>query len=176
MENTFRKTLLAGVSALALVVGASSAFADAAATAVTQTATHSDAATFWIGQTAGLTACNAVSATSPSATITITPPAGQYVYLTDLIVQINTDATGSTAVPTVSTTNISTNGGATAGAFSLATTLSTTGATNTGFVLPFPIGGLKSAAPGVAVTFVPSATLSAHTIACMSATGYFNAN
>ncbi len=173
--NTFKKTLLAGVSALALMA-AVPALADTAGTSVTQTATHADAAAGWWGQTAGLTACNAVSATSPSATITITPPAGQYVYLTDLIVQINTDATGSTAVPTVSTTNISSNGGATAGAFSLATTLSTTGATNTGFVLPFPVGGLKSAAPGVAVTFVPSATLSSHTIACMSATGYFNAN
>ncbi len=174
--TTFRKSLLAGVSALALVCGALPAGADVAGVSVTQTATRPDAAQFWIGQTAGLTACNAVSATSPSATITITPPSGQYVYLTTLIVQINTDATGATAVPTVSTTNISSNGGATAGAFSLATTLATTGSTNTGFVLPFPVGGLKSAAPGVAVTFVPSATLNAHVIACMSATGYFNAN
>ena len=174
MNIRLKKTLLAGVSALALISAV--AHADVPGVSTTQTATHYDAATFWVGQAAGLTACNAVSATSPSATITITPPAGQYVYLTDLIVQINTDATGATAVPTVSTTNISSNGGATAGAFSLATTLATTGSTNTGFVLPFPIGGLKSAAPGVAVTFVPSATLNAHVIACMSATGYFNAN
>ena len=174
--NRLKQTLLAGVAALALVCGSLPASGDFPGTSVTQTATHLDAAQFWIGEAAGLTSCNAVSATSPSDTITITPPAGQYAYLTDLIVQINTDATGATAVPTVSTTNISSNGGATAGAFSLATTLSTTGSTNTGFVLPFPVGGLKSAAPGVAVTFVPSATLNAHVIACMSVAGYFNAN
>ena len=175
MNTKFKKTLLAGAAAIALLASPV-AMADFPGTSTTQTATHVDAATFWVGQAAGATACNAVSGTSPSDTITITPPAGQYVYLTDLIVQINTDATGSTAVPTVSTTNISSNGGTTAAVFSLATTLATTGSTNTGFVLPFPIGGLKSAAPGVAVTFVPSATLSAHTIACMSATGYYNAN
>ena len=176
MNSNLRKTLLAGASVLALVVGGGTVFADSAGTSVTQTATHLDAAASWIGQTNGVTSCNSVSATSPSATITITPPAGQYVYLTGLIVQINTDATGSTAVPTVSTTNISSSGGGSAAVFSLATTLATTGSTNTGFVLPFPVGGLKSAAPGVAVTFVPSATLSAHTIACMSATAYYNAN
>ncbi len=176
MDSKLRKLLLAGAAALPLILASYGADADIPGTAVTQTATRADAATFWVGQAAGATACNAVSGTAASDTITITPPAGQYVYLTDLIVQINTDATGATAVPTVSTTNISSNGGATAAVFSLATTLATTGSTNTGFVLPFPIGGLKSAAPGVAVTFVPSATLNAHVIACMSAVGYFNAN
>ena len=174
--TTFRKSLLASVSVLALVCGALPAGADVAGVSVTQTATRPDAAQFWVGQTAGLTACNAVSATSPSATITITPPSGQYVYLTTLIVQINTDATGATAVPTVSTTNISSNGGATAGALSAASTLSTTGLTNTGAVIPFGIGGLKSAAPGVAVTFVPSGAQATHGILCMSAVGYYNAN
>ncbi len=174
--NTFRKSLLAGVSALALVCGSLPAGADSAGTSVTQTATRPDAAQFWVGQAAGATSCNTVSGTVASNTITITPPSGQYVYLTTLIVQINTDATGATAVPTMSMTNISSNGGAASAIISLATTLATTGSTNTGFVLPFPVGGLKSAAPGVAVTFVPSATMNAHAIACMSATGYFNAN
>ncbi len=176
MNGNLRKTLLAGVSSLALMLGASDAFSDAAGTAVTQTATHLDAAQFWIGQAAGATSCNTVSGTVASNTITITPPSGQFVYLTTLIVQLSTDATGATAVPTVSTTNLSSSGGVSAAVFSLATTLSTTGALNTGFVLPFPVGGLKSSAPGVAVTFVPSATMNAHAIACMSVAGYYNAN
>src|SRR5712691_11249974 len=99
--NRLRKTLLAGASALALVGASLPAFADTAGTAITQTATRPDAAQFWVGQAAGATACNAVSSTAASGTITITPPSGQYVYLTTLIVQINTDATGATAVPTV---------------------------------------------------------------------------
>src|SRR5437773_968296 len=99
MDSKLRKLLFASVSALALLGAPVTAFADSAGTSVTQTATRPDAAQFWVGQAAGATACNAVSATAASGTITITPPSGQYVYLTDLIVQINTDATGSTAVP-----------------------------------------------------------------------------
>ena len=171
--KTFRKKLLASVAAFALTV--TPALADFPGTATTQTATHGDAATFWIGEANGAGSCNAVSQTSASDTITITPPAGQYVYLTELLVQINTDATGATAVPTLSFTNISNNGGL-APFVSVATTLSTTGSTNTGFVAPFPVGGLKSAQPGVAVTIVPSAAMGAHSILCMSAIGYFNAN
>jgi hypothetical protein len=172
--NRLKKVLLAGVAAAALL-GAPVAMADAPGTSVTQSATHLDAASFWVGQANGLTACNAVSQTSASETITITPPAGQYTYLTALLLQRNTDATGVTEVPTISTTNISSNGGATAAALSAASALSTTGTTNTGAVIPFPFG-LKSAAPGVAVTFVPSAAQATHGILCMSAVGYFNAN
>jgi hypothetical protein len=172
--NILKKTLLAGVSALALL--GTAAMADTAGTAVTQSATHLDAASFWVGQANGLTACNAVSQTSASQTITITPPAGQYVYLTALLIQKNTDATGVTEVPTISTTNISSNGGATAGALSIASTLSTTGTTFPATVIPFQIGGLKSSVPGVAVTFVPSAAQATHGIICMSALGYYNAN
>jgi hypothetical protein len=172
--NHLRKALLAGAATVALL--SASAYADGPGTPVTQSATHLDAASFWIGQANGLTACNAVSQTSASETITITPPAGQYVYLTALLLQRNTDATGVTEVPTISTTNISSNGGTTAGALSAASTLSTTGLTNTGAVIPFQVGGLRSAAPGVAVTFVPSAAQATHGILCMSAIGYYNAN
>ena len=176
MNSNLRKTLLAGASVLALVVGGGTVFADSAGTSVTQTATHLDAAASWIGQTNGVTSCNSVSATSPSATITITPPAGQYVYLTAILLQRSSDATGVTEVPTIATTNISSNGGATGAVLSAAMTLSTVGATNTGAVIPFGIGGLKSAAPGVAVTFVPSGAQATHGILCMSAVGYYNAN
>jgi hypothetical protein len=168
----FRKTLLAGASAIALLVGAPGAFADSG-TAINQSSYHNDASTFWVGEAAGATSCNAVSATSPSDTITITPPSGSYVNVTALLVQINTDATGSTAVPTLAIGGVSSNGGI-APTVSLATTLATTGSTNTGFVLPFPAGGLRGSAPGTAVTFTPSATLGTHTIVCMSAVGFFS--
>lgn len=172
--NRLKKTLLAGVSALALL--GAPAMADAPGTSITQSATHLDAASFWVGQANGLTACNAVSQTSASETVTITPPAGQYVYLTALLIQKNTDATGVTEVPTISTTNISSNGGTTAGALSIASALSTTGNTGPNTVIPFQVGGLRSAAPGVAVTLVPSAAQATHGIICMSALGYYNAN
>ena len=171
--NQLKKTLLASVSIVALLASPI-AYADFPGTSVTQTATHLDAATSWLGEAAGATSCNAVSATSASDTITITPPAGQYVYLTNFIFQHSTDATGATEVPTISMTNISTSGGV-AAFLSAASTLATTGYT-VNMNIPFGPGGLKSAAPGVAVTFVPSATLSAHTIMCNSVTAYFNAN
>ena len=47
--NQFRKTLLAGAAAIALL-GAPVVMADTAGTSVTQTATHLDAASFWVGQ------------------------------------------------------------------------------------------------------------------------------
>src|SRR5712691_3916296 len=87
-------------------------------------------------------------------------------------IQVNTDATGSTAVPTLSTTNLGNLNAGLAPFLSLATTLATTGSTNTGMVLNFPVGGIRSAAAGTAVTIVPSATLGTHTIVCMSAIGY----
>jgi hypothetical protein len=171
--NQFKYTLLAGVAAVALLA-VPVAMADVAGTSVTQTATHLDAATIWQGEANGATSCNAVSQTSASDTITITPPGGQYVYLTALVLQKSTDATGVTEVPTVSMTNIA--GGGFPAFLSLASTLSTTSGAYLDQTINFGPGGLKSAQPGVAVTFVPSAAASAHSIFCNSATYYTNAN
>ena len=169
--NQFKKTLLAGAAAIALLA-APVAMADLPnGTSVTHTAAHLDAATIWQGAAGGAGSCNAVSATSPTDTITITPPGGQYVYLTEFILQKSTDATGATEVPTISMTNIATGGFP---AFlSAASTLSTTSGAMVNQSIPFP-NGLRSAVAGVAVTFVPSATLSAHTIMCNSVTYYTN--
>ena len=170
--NSFRKALFASVAAVALL-GAPVAFAQAPPIQVQSVApVNPNLAPFWVGQAAGATSCNAVSATSPSDTITITPPAGQYVYLEGLSIQINTDATGSTAVPTLSTTNLGNLAAGPAPILSLATTLATTGGTNTGGIFTFANGGIKSSAPTTAVTIVPSATLGAHTIVCMTAWGH----
>ena len=171
--NRFTKGLLGGVAAIALAVGlVSPVAADQAGASVTQTSTHLDAATIWQGMASGATGCNAVSATAASDTITITPPGGQYAYLESFLLQHSTDATGATEVPTISMTNIGTGGFP---AFlSAASTLATTGYT-VNVAIPFP-NGLRSAVAGTAVTFVPSATLSAHTIMCNSVTYYTNAN
>ena len=174
MAKFWKTRFLPALFAIVAAIWPLLALADSAGTSTTQTATHLDAGAFWIGQANGATSCNAVSQTAAQDTITITPPAGQYVYLTDLIVQFSTDATGATAVPTISTTNLGTGGGV-AAVLSAATTLSTTGY-HADVAIPFPVGGLKSATPGTAVTIVPSATMGAHTILCMSAVGYFNAN
>ena len=172
----FKGKLLAAASAAAIIGGlyGPAALADSQATAVTQSALHNDASTFWIGQANGATSCNAVSQTSASDTITIPAVAGQYAYITELLVQFSTDATGATAVPTINATNISSAGGV---AFNLsaATTLSTTGY-HTDWAIPMPVGGLKAAAPGTAVTIVPSGAMGAHSILCMSAMGYYNSN
>jgi len=166
------KKLLIG-AAVAALLASTAAFADAPGTAVSQTASHPDAAAFWIGQANGATSCNAVSQTAAQDTVTIPAVAGSYVYITELIVQFSTDATGATAVPTISMTGL---GAVGLPAFlSAATTLSTTGY-HADLAIPFPVGGLRSTAPGTAVTFVPSATLGAHSILCMSAVGYYSSN
>lgn len=170
----FLNKLFATASVIALLAAPlAPSFADTNGTSVTQTAVHLDAATVWQGQANGVTSCNAVSATSVSDTITITPPAGQYVYLETFIMQHSTDATGATEVPTISMTNIS--GGGFPAFLSAASTLATTGYT-VNFAIPFGPGGLKSTVAGTNVTFVPSATLSSHTIMCNSVAYYTNSN
>jgi len=170
--TNLRKTLLAGAAAIGLLA-APAAMADFPGTSITHTAAHLDAAQVWVGQANGVASCNAVSQTSASDTITITPPSGQFFYMTEFFLQHSTDATGATEVPTISMTGISTNGGV-AAFLSAASTLATTGY-HVETAIPFP-QGLRSATAGTAVTFVPSATLSAHTIMCNSVTGYYNAS
>lgn len=107
-------------------------------TQTAQQAQHYDAAT------------NVSYSRTSAATITITPPGGQFVYITALDISNCAGASAVTAAaPTyITTTNISGNpqyqlgSGVTAG---LCTTVA----------LPaFNVGGLKSAAAGTAVTFV----------------------
>lgn len=167
-----RKALLASASAVALLAALPSGGIADTGTATSQIASRADSSVFWIGQANGATACNAVSQTSAQATVTIPAVSGMYAYITALTVQVYTDATGETGVPTIATTNIGSSGGV-APILSAATTLSTTGVTNTGMVIPFPVGGLKSLLPGTAVTFVPSAAMGAHKILCMTVVGYY---
>lgn len=162
----FKPWVLAGLLVASLAMG--SAFAQQA-TPVQQSGSHLDAGTFWIGQSNGATSCNAVSQTAAQDTITIPAVGSNSAYLTALMVQFSTNATGATAVPTISFTGLA-NAGA-APFLSAATTLSTTGY-HADMVINFPVGGLKGL-PGTAITVVPSATMSANSILCMSAVGYY---
>lgn len=173
MTNKFRKALLASASAIALFAALSTGGMADTGTATSQVGTHTDASVFWIGQANGATACNAVSQTSAQDTLTIPAVAAKYAVLTAFTMQINTDATGETGVPTVSFTNIGSSGGL-APILSAASTLSTTSGGPSAMVINFPVGGLKALLPGTAVTAVPSAAMGAHKILCMTAVGYYS--
>ncbi len=156
-----RKLLLA----LALLATtASGAFSQAL---VNQNASRGDVATFLQGQSNGATSCNTVSETAAQDTVTITPPAGQFVYITEIYIENTTDATGVTQTETISATNLT-------GApfWNVGGALSTTSQAPAPQIEVFPTG-LKSTVAGTAVTFVPSATQSAHNYLCMHVAGYF---
>lgn len=149
---------------LASLFLASGAYAQ---TTVQQALPMLNAATGLYGQANGATSCNAVSQTAAQDTVTVTPPAGQFVYVTMVAIQNYTDATGATQVGTISSTNLT-------GApfWSQATTLNTTAGMQPMLVETYPTA-LKSTVPGTAVTFVPSATQSAHNIMCMRVAAFF---
>jgi len=139
-----------------------------APTTVQQAGNRTDAATFLQGPAGGATSCATVNTTAALNTVTITPPAGNYVYITGVYIDITADVTGVTQVATLSTTNLS------GGPFwSLATVVPTAGANGTMRQIAevFPTA-LKSTVPGTAVTFVPSAQTN-HAIFCARVAGYF---
>lgn len=143
-----------------------SAFAENG-TAVQQTTTRKDVATFLKGPAGGATTCSTVNTTVANTTVTITPDAGKYVYITGVYVDITSDATGTTGVATLSTTNLT-------GApfWSLASLAVLTNANGYRQIAETYPTGLKSSQPGLAVTFVPSAQ-TANEIYCIRVAGYF---
>ncbi len=161
----FLKTLaLAGLLAIMASAGA---FAQVGQQ-TTQTATRLDASTGLFGPATGATACSTVNTTAANNTVTITPPSGQFVYITGFYLDITADVTGLTGVATMSTTNIT--GGP---IWSLATVVPTTGENGTFRQVSETFNPpLKSTAPGTAVTFVPSAQ-SNHVIYCTRVAAYF---
>jgi len=156
------------VTSILVVLLVSIAAAGQAPTAVQQAGARNDAATFLQGPAGGATSCATVNTTAALNTVTITPPAGNYVYITGVYIDITADVTGVTQVATLSTTNLS------GGPFwSLATVVPTAGANGTMRQIAevFPTA-LKSTVPGTAVTFVPSAQTN-HAIFCARVAGYF---
>jgi hypothetical protein len=159
MRFNFKTFLFASAVALA-------PFAAFAQSAVQQTTQDLRASTGLYGQSNGASSCNSVSQTAAQDTVTITPPGSQYVYVDAILITKSTDATGVTEFQTLSTTNLT-------GApfFDTSSTLTTTGQ-RVVTALTFP-NSLKATAPGTAVTFVPSATQSAHGWLCIVVAAHF---
>lgn len=148
-----RKFLTAGLIGLALFLAPVLAQAQSIV-GTQQQPTHLDAAS-----TLGTSAASA-------ATITITPPAGQYVYITNVEI---TNCAGGTAVTAAAPTSVTTTnlGGA---AWTVGSGVTA------GLCQPSPVNGplptaLKAAAPGVVTIVLP--TFATNQTVRVSAYGYF---
>lgn len=162
MNRTLKSLALAAL----LTAGATLAYAQVA-TPVTQTATMLNATSFNQAQV-GSGACNTVNTTTANGTLSITPPAGNFVYITGIDIDMTANVTPGTQVATLSTTNIS--GGPFWSLATITATASSAGSfrqISETFATP-----LKSTAAGTAVTFVPSAQI-ANSIVCMRVAGFF---
>ena len=167
-----RQALFGGVSALALGVGLLGAPAIVEAqqsqgTYVTQSASRADAATFITGNTR--TSCTTSQDSVANLTITLTPPAGQYVYITGMYFEVAPNATAATSNTLWTSTNLT-------GSPQWLTGTTTAAAANPSapyFINEVYPTALKSTVAGTAVTIVPSAT-TASAFICAHAVGYFN--
>lgn len=171
-----RDILLGGCAAVALGAGLLSAppavqAQQAPGVSVSQSGFKADAAQFFVQQAGGRTSCSTTQDTVANLTITITPPAGNFVYLTGLYLEMSPNATAASSAVTWSSTNL--NGSP---AWLTNTTASAAANPSGEFVLAeiYPTG-LKSTTPGTAVTIVPQTT-AASSFACVHAVGYFNPN
>ena len=167
-----REALLGGASAIAL--GAALLLApeaNAQTTPVQQSASKADAATFFAQNAGGRTTCSTSQDTVANLTITITPPAGNYVYLTGLYIEGESNATGASSATVWSSTNLT-------GSPAWATpTIATAAANPSGFINVAEVypTAIKSTVAGTAVTILPQAT-TASAYLCAHAVGYYNPN
>lgn len=170
MDRDFSKKLLGGVAVAALgagLIGGFAAEADAqtaAGTVVTQSGYRADAATFMTGNTR--TSCGTTQDSVANLTLTLTPNAGNYVYLVGFYAEVGNNGTGASSTVTWSSTNLTGNP-----AWNTIEVASATGSAQQ--VAEMYPTGLKSTAPGTAVTIVPSATM-ASAFQCVKAVWYQN--
>jgi hypothetical protein len=169
----WKQTLLGGTALAGSLLGglgvAPVEAQQAPGTYTTQTANRADTATFVQMVAGGRTTCTTTQDTVANTTITITPPAGNYVYLTGLSIDVFPNATASTSATTWTSTNLT---------GSPAWLVSTTTAAAANPSAPFFLHdsyptALRSTAPGTAVTIVPGAT-TASAFICARAFGYFS--
>ena len=164
--------LLGGVSLLALgaaIIAAPEANAQSAqGTIITQSGSKADVATFFAQNTGGRTTCSTSQDTVANLTITITPPAGNYVYLTGLYIEGLANATGATSTTVWSSTNL-TGSPAWLTPTTASAAANPTGMINLAEVYPTAI---KSTVAGTAVTILPQATTSSAFL-CAHAVGYY---
>lgn len=156
-----REFLLGGVAAIALgggLIGAA-ALNEAKAqtqpgTTVTQSTYHADAATALTGPAGGRTTCSTSQDTVANLTVTLTPSAGNYVYITGVHFTGQGNATAATSTTVWSSTNLT-------GSPAWLTPFIASAAANPTVLIDvhelYPTA-LKSTAAGTAVTLVPQAT------------------
>ena len=168
-----RQPLLGGASAVALGVGLLGApqiveAQQAQGTYVTQSGSRADAAAFYAAPAAA-TSCTTSQASIANLTITITPPAGNFVYLTGLYIEYLANATAAASATLWTATNITGTP-----AWLAAVNASGTGVPTGEYLIAetYPTG-LKSTVAGTPVTILPQAT-SASTFQCVKAVGYFS--
>lgn len=168
MEN-WKKALLAGTAlAGAGLLGGGDANAQSnPGTFVTQTSNRPDAGLQIFTPTS--TICTGTQQSTGNLTLTITPPAGQYVYLSQFAVNVIPNATGSNSTAAYTSTNLTGSPAWLIGEYSNAAALPAPAALQISDVYPT---GLKSTAPGTAVTLVPNATLASATV-CPRAVAWF---
>ena len=164
-----REKLLGGASALALGAALILAPEANAQTSVQQSAAKADAATFFAQSLGGRTTCSTSQDTVANLTITITPPAGNYVYLTGLYIEGLANATGATSTTVWSSTNL------TGSPAWLTPTTASAAANPTGYISMAEVypTAVRSTVAGTAVTILPQAT-TASAFLCAKAAGYFN--
>jgi len=167
-----RQALLGGVSAFALGMGllGTPKIVDAQqaqGTIVTQSASRADAASFIIGNSR--TSCTTSQDSVANLTVTITPPAGNYVYLTGVYFEVAPNATAATSNTLWTSSNLT-------GSPQWLTGVTAAAAANPSapyFINEVYPTALRSTVAGTAVTIVPSAT-TASTFICVHAVGYYN--
>lgn len=139
---------------------------DGSSTSITQGAYHADASTLLAATSA--TNCTTTQVAVATLSQTITPPAGNYVYITGMYIEVGGNGTGSTASTTAWTSTglqntpswlVSSGGTASFAQQQVAET--------------YPPGALKSTSPGTAIVLAPLATL-ASAFTCAKVTGYFS--
>lgn len=156
---------LAGAGLINLSALAQTAVLPGGVVAVQQSAARADAAAFDISPTYG--SCTTTQLSVALGTLTITPPAGNYVYLASVTGQAMNNTVGAVSANAISTTNLT---GSPVWMVSTETGSAVIGAEVINTVYPT---GLKSTVAGTAVTLVPSATL-ASAYLCVQAAGWYS--
>ena len=167
-----RQALLGGASAVALGVGLLGApqiveAQQSQGVIVTQSGSKADASTFYAAPAA--TSCTTSQASIANLTVTITPPAGQYVYLTGVYVEYLPNATAASSATLWTATNIT----GTPAWLANVTASAASVPTSEFLIAEIYPTGLKSTVAGTPVTILPQAT-SASTFQCVKAVGYFS--
>jgi hypothetical protein len=172
--EAWKKALLGGTALIGagllgapMIEKASAGATDGSSTSVTGSAYHADASTLLAATSASN--CTTTQVAVATLSMTITPPAGNFVYITGMYIEVGSNGTGSTASTTAWTSTGITN--------TPSWLVGAGGATLAGptqqVAETYPPGGLKSVTPGTAVVLAPVATL-ASAFTCAKVTGYFS--